>query len=369
MNYSAHKTGLDRIARDIGDAVSAAFAAMVADIRAGVEARVAVDRAFESYSGRYVEDFRAAMNARLGNKAISAPRARRIGLSPSLYDNAAQTRREVARLVREHSKGWNDAQRLALDLYDGYGSSRKPVLRAQNALPQYLGDAFSDDAVFRSAWTGSSTALQEIASNQATGKPLAKVLARIKSANLRTPALRAAYLQAIEALEKGAGQKQLARALKTAWEEKHRYFANRIAQTELHRAWSDRQAEDIRTDAEVEVVQIRLSATHPVEDVCDFHARADLYGIGPGKYPKELAPKPPFHPFCRCRLVKVYGDDATRLRAIPGADLAFLRSLPEAEQVKVMGSRDRLNDALSGAKVFDVLNSVNGTGHKVRRIG
>jgi hypothetical protein len=77
-----------------------------------------------------------------------------------------------------------------------------------------------------------------------------------------------------------------------------RYFANRIAQTELHRAFTTKQAADLMEDEEVEWVQWRLSVTHPRPDICDLHAHVDRYGLGPGVYPKPLAPLPPAHPHC-----------------------------------------------------------------------
>ena len=43
----------------------------------------------------------------------------------------------------------------------------------------------------------------------------------------------------------------------------------------------------------IQYVQIRLSSKHPKTDICDYHAKVDLYGLGPGVYPKAEAPKPP----------------------------------------------------------------------------
>ena len=53
---------------------------------------------------------------------------------------------------------------------------------------------------------------------------------------------KAAYLQALDALEAGAGANRLKRLMRTAWYERNRYFANRIAQTELHRAYANQVA-------------------------------------------------------------------------------------------------------------------------------
>jgi hypothetical protein len=43
-----------------------------------------------------------------------------------------------------------------------------------------------------------------------------------------------------------------------------------------------------------------LSKSHKVTDICDTLASQDLYGLGPGVYPKDkLLPKPA-HPHCIC---------------------------------------------------------------------
>ena len=73
-----------------------------------------------------------------------------------------------------------------------------------------------------------------------------------------------------------------------------RYFANRIAQTELHRAYSDEKSREMVADAELTVVQVRMSATHPKTDICDFHSRLDKYGLGPGAIRRRSRPSPRF---------------------------------------------------------------------------
>jgi hypothetical protein len=41
-------------------------------------------------------------------------------------------------------------------------------------------------------------------------------------------------------------------------------------------------AREIMDDADIEYVKLTLSSTHPVEDICDLHARVDKYSLGPG---------------------------------------------------------------------------------------
>jgi len=60
--------------------------------------------------------------------------------------------------------------------------------------------------------------------------------------------------------------------------------------------YTDQQARDLMEQDRIQYVQIRLSSKHPKTDICDYHAQVDLYGLGPGVYPKADAPKPPLPP-------------------------------------------------------------------------
>ncbi len=136
-----------------------------------------------------------------------------------------------------------------------------------------------------------------------------------------------AYLEAIDAMEKGRGAKVLEKKLGVAYQERMRYFANRIAQTELHRAWMDKQAAEIMADEGIEVVQFQMSGTHPRTDICDLYASQDAYGLGPGLYPKEHAPLPPLHPHCRCGLISKRLISAKGAKENPDAGRQYLRQV------------------------------------------
>jgi hypothetical protein len=90
-----------------------------------------------------------------------------------------------------------------------------------------------------------------------------------------------------------------------------------------------------------------LSSAHVIKDVCDFHAKADLYGMGPGVYPKNHGPQIPYHPHCTCSAEQIYAgevkqktpDDFSSRRAE-----LYLKRLPERDRVELMGK--------AGAKRF-----------------
>ena len=92
-----------------------------------------------------------------------------------------------------------------------------------------------------------------------------------------------------------------------------------------------------------------MNPRHPVPDICDLHARADLFGLGLGLYPKAKAPRPPFHPFCWCKLVTRPDVLAAAAKEREDGARAFLRSLPPDQAARVLGSRERLARVMNGA--------------------
>lgn len=253
----------------------------------GMDVREAIMAVQVEFGGQFAEALRESFETLLASTiGLGQVRALPVGdvsLSRRLYLHNVQTAAEVTALVRQHTQGVVQARELSLALYDGYSPAdgiRRPLEGAARArLPRALRELTADADARRTL-----TALQVQGQQQA--------------ARLKTRALRAAYLEAFEAWEDGAGEKALRKRLQVALREKNRYFADRIAQTELHRAHQAQVAAELMDDVETTVVQVVLNPTHPRVDICDLHARADLWGLGPGRYPKAKAPRPPFHPFC-----------------------------------------------------------------------
>jgi hypothetical protein len=117
------------------------------------------------------------------------------------------------------------------------------------------------------------------------------------------------------------------------------------------------------------VVRVTMSRTHPVPDVCDYHARGDFFGLGPGIYPKAKAPRPPLHPFCRCHLASLPSRSAAGARPVPMAGTAFLRALPEGEASRIVGSRERLQAALMGADPVGLMDAGKAPQYRTIRLG
>ena len=67
----------------------------------------------------------------------------------------------------------------------------------------------------------------------------------------------------------------------------------------------DQAARSFLKDRNVHFLQVRLSSRHLDVDCCDLYADANMWGLGPGIYPKKEAPVPPFHSGCRCALAPI----------------------------------------------------------------
>lgn len=350
---------LDGMASDVSKLARGSFDDLMGLV-AG-ETSVAFDDVFELQKG-FNSDFVGAMASSMSEvtgeavsrSAVADMFIGQLKLSNRLYSNAGETARHVVALVNEHAKGVHQARVLALRLYDGY-APKDGVVRplegvARAELPKALRSL--------TAFPFDRKSLQSVYDEGVA-----------YSKGLKTAALRASYLQSFEAWKDGKGEQILRKSLDIAYREKSRFMANRIAQTELARAHQDRQARALMADDSISVVQVLVSPGHVKLDICDLHARANLFKLGAGCYPKALAPKPVFHPFCRCKLRSRPDLDAGLAVAVPGGDAAFLSGLSVSEASAVMGSRDRLQRMLNGEALDDVVNAGKDKVYWLQRVG
>ena len=331
-------SSLDLVAAEVRRLAEEAFQEVVRRIRDGQDARDAISAVQAGFNGQYVEMLRQSFSELL-QTAVSSGQVREmpigeVSLSRRLYANAREVSSAAREIIRQHTQAMADARKLALELYEGYGFKEGgDPLQVKAKLPKYLREAVRD-AEF--------------------GPTYETLLRRIQTTQIKTEALKVSYLQVLDAAVEGAGSRRLERALRVAHYERNRYFANRIAQTELHRADTDRRGAEIMADDELEVVQIVLSSTHPRADICDLHAGVDKFGLGPGCYPKARAPKPPFHPFCRCLLRKRYDLTARLARERDAAERQWLEQRDDAH--RIVGSRQKAADVLGGSPLVEVIN-------------
>lgn len=321
-------------------AAEVAFVKLLEKIRAGALPRTALNAILKEFNADAIEGFREALNAimatSLGTKAVMAYKVGKAPLSAVLYANAQAVAANTQQIIEKHMAGIHDARELRKALYEGYNFQDDP-LKVIKPLPKYLQVEFD----------------------------------KFKAAKLKTPALRAAYLEAIKKAEAGAGMDEIEKKLKVAFYERNRYYANRIAQTELHRNYTDQVARELMEDDQIEYVQVELSSRHPKIDQCDRHAKLDAWGLGPGVYPKAEAPKPPFHSFCRCICtpkIDIYPAKPPRFN--PKAERAFLAKLPPREARDVAGSWAKLERATKGGESLEAIyNEGKDDLYKWKRVG
>lgn len=346
---------LDATASTIKKQARAALDQVMAQIRKGTAPREALERVTAGFRGAYAQELAAAfseiLQASVGEKSVLGMKIGNVSLSRRFYRETSAINAAVLNLVNSHAKGFDQARDLTLKIFEGYGFKSKEVLKlhpGNPALPKYLRDELLIDPGLQGE--------------------LARHFARAQALRLKTPALKAAYLEYLDAIEEGGGFDFLERKLQAAYYERMRYFANRIAQTELHRAYALTNARELLKDKDVEWVQYRMSRTHPQIDICDLYAKRDLYGMGPGIYPKGMCPLAPIHPHCRCVVAPRLDihETAQGARRRPDADRDFLAALSDRHAAMVMGSRAKADLVLAGYDATDIFNAGTDPLYQVR---
>lgn len=344
----------------LDDALREAYRALLDLIRAGAAPRDAVQQVLASFEGTMAQTLATAFSAILaesvGSAAVVAMSVGPVSLSARLFAEVGLTAEVVQGLVDRHLRGFQDARALALELFEGYGfrePGAEPLTFSprNDKMPRYLRDALLPDSTLAGQ--------------------IARAMARLQVDDLSTQALRAAYagvLEALDKIEEGAGDVLLTKRLNIAFFERMRFFARRIAETELHRAFAQRQAAELMDDADVEWVQYRMNPSHPRPDICDYLASVNGWGLGPGVYPKRAAPVAPAHPFCRCVLSPRLDLTGKRGREVPGAAGAVFRRWSLTEAAQVAGSRAKLDMVLGGADPVAVHNERIDPAYQVRTV-
>lgn len=329
-------------------------------IRQGTPSRDAIETIADRYADQAMDGFKQALSdvlqSAVGVTDIKDYPIGEVTLSTNLYAQAAQVSAVAQAIIQQQANDFQSVRELALSLYEGYGfrAAKDEPLQYKPSnpkLPKYLRQLLGDPDV---------------------GPSLQSALARIQAARLKTDALRASYIELIDAIEKGAGMARLEKRLNVAFAERLRYFANRIARTELHRAGMEERAREWMSPAGdwLKFVRWRLSQRHPKTDICDLHANIDKYGLGPGIYPKAQAPLPPSHPHCFCLLTPVIDlPPNAKARERDRAELGWLSRQSAQDQALIMGSRDKAQRALDGEPIEGILNEGVPEPYRLKRVG
>lgn len=256
----------------------------------------------------------------------------RMPLSQRLHGSDGEMRRLIEQTISKQVKAGTNFIKAARALYDGYGYGR--VINPAE-LPKYLQEL--------------TRASQRLAGGlldieaQAEFRKALKIARRnvgdLSQDGAPTRALKAAYNRLLKAAET-LNQKAIDKAVYVAVNEKARYHAERISRTEIARAWADGFLTSTLNDPYVIALKWRLSSRHPRFDICDVHSKANLFGLGPGVFPKNAVPPCPAHPHCGCRYEEVFDGELDGLKMsedVRWNGAKYFRKLSKRELLDLFG--------------------------------
>jgi hypothetical protein len=235
-----------------------------------------------------------------------------------------------------------DAEKLALDAINKHLNSKTTVARltkeltsknvSKGDLPKFLKELSDEIRI-----VGGDTAKMKRLIKQAEVN-----IAKLAQNGAPTSALKKSYSKVLDQVKRGDVE-SLNNALKVAIDKKAVYNNQRIARTELSKAYSKgfaRQLED-HDLGERAFVRISLNSGHSITDVCDYITGADLHNRGAGVYPQDSVPQIPLHPNCIClySIAPVRDIDGRKTQFSQKNSDAYMSKLTERERKQVEYSK------------------------------
>ncbi len=248
-------------------------------------------------------------------------------LSEMLYKNAKDISKMITKILYEGIKAKETIREIALKIYEGY-EFRDEIMKAKKVLPKYLLKALEkrDDEIMK------------------------------QIEKLKTKPLRIAYKDLIRRMDTFTDE-ELQKLLNTAYHEKMRYYAHRIAKTETHRAFMSKRAKDMLEDDEVEFVKYEMSPAHKKTDICDFYANLDV-GYGRGVILKREMRTLPLHPHCYCIYTPYYKKVKGKRKKWKTAVKETMNRFSEKEQREILGSYEKLMRFKAGEDIEKIFNAI-----------
>jgi len=309
----------------------------------GILAAVNHSFAKEKYSEKVIEDLyrKLALSYMVGSKSQNVPSdfieefPRRkwtgsLSLSQRIHGKNAQ--RAAASEIKNAIKNNRTVVQLSkaiddriLSNPDGLAKHMDNVIRAFNKNAKYM--SAKTRAELRRAVRMSQRSINMMSGNNVGARRLKK-----------------AYQNIINKIEAG-NREAIQGAIERGVNAKSRYVTERIARTEMARAYGRGTFERFAKNPTIQAYRSTLSSAHRIYDICDVHAQADLYGLGPGVYPKNVGPSYPYHPQCRCILSPVYGDagESKTKKMSDAAMKRHLSGLSAKEKEVLLGKHGTVN--------------------------
>ena len=259
-------------------------------------------------------------------------------LSDMLYNNKKRVQSETLAILNDGIKAKRTIGHISKKLYDGYDFNDSEVLQVRRKLPKYL---------------------QRELKNKKVSADFIKYVDNIKTKPLKTA------LKQISDKMDTINKKGLENALKVALEEKSRYYATRIADTEHHRAVNMARAKSYLDDDEIEFVKHQMNSRHPMVDICDYYDKLNV-GYGAGVYKKEQMIMLPHHPHCKCRYIPHY--DKVKKIVVKNPEKDTLERFSLNDRRNILGSHNKLQKFYDGESVESIFN-ISRPKYPVQRYG
>lgn len=259
-------------------------------------------------------------------KLVSLPWAPdKFSLSERLHGTELSGSKKIVEVIKSSIKEGANVTKMARALYDGYGYGHET---STADLPKYIEELLSAAKHHLKDTSAATMREYTMKLNEARAN-----INNLAAKDAPTQSLKAAYKQLLKTVEQ-LNEKAINNSVYVAIMEKSRYNAERIARTEIARAWGEGFFADTYEDADVMAYKWSLSSRHSQFDICDFHANANLYGLGPGIYPKKSMPVYPAHPHCTCQLSEVItGSNKNKARDnVDKGGKKYLNSLTETQR-------------------------------------
>lgn len=147
--------------------------------------------------------------------------------------------------------------------------------------------------------------------------------------------LKTAYAQLVNSAKSGKLKEEY---VTKATNRQLRYVNERIARTEMANAYELTRRRAYDEDPAVTHFEWELSPEHPLYDICDYYADADLYGKGAGVYPIDSGVTCPAHVQCLCTTFPVLHEE-TKGRYSTERSQEYIKGLPEKDRKRLIGAK------------------------------
>lgn len=248
-------------------------------------------------------------------------RGQNFNLSQNIHQITTKTRAEIIATIRSRLRAASNWQSTARAL------AKLGVTKAD--IPKYINEL---EQSARRVLAGDRAAIKEYRHYLSKAKTN---ITRLNRAG-NTSRLQKAYANLLKKTE-NISTEGLNKAMSRIAKAKIDYNAQRVARTELARAYGIGEGYAIQRDPDSKGIKWVLSSAHKIYDICNLHS-------GYGVYPVNRAPAYPAHPHCTCVLEKVYEESKKTERFDESGYSKQLKNASKKEKIALLGRK--------GAKEF-----------------